>query len=344
MLKYNNKSKLCSTKIVDICKGFPKLPSILPPCRRLIAIGDLHGDFEATISSFKLAKLIDNKLNWVGGDTVVVQVGDQIDRCRPYKYKCSDKRATINDEASDIKILKFFTLMHNKALKKGGGVYSLLGNHEIMNVRGDMRYVSKKNVDQFNDTKFKSGLESRKYYFKPGSRYSNFLACTRQTSLIVGSYLFVHAGILPTLIKKYNLKADNIDKINIYVKLWLLGLIKEKNIKKLINHKMSPFWTRFLGNLVSDNDKYDEKCKIMEPVFKTLNINGMIIGHTPQLYNENDDKMNEEQKKKKITSCNSKIWKIDNGVSKAFTQFGFKQKVQVLEILNDKEVNILSPQ
>ena len=330
------KKKLCKDEIKIICKEYPNLPTVLPPCRRIIAIGDLHGDYQATIDSFKIANLIDEKLNWKGEDTVVIQIGDQIDRCRPYKYKCSDERATVNDEASDIKILNFFTKLHNQALDKKGGVYSLLGNHEIMNVRGDMRYVSKKNIDMFNNTQFKSGLESRKYYFKPGNKYSNFLACTRQTAIIVGSYLFVHAGILPVLIKRYNLTAKNIDKINIYVKLWLLGLIKEQKIKHIVNHRESPFWTRFFGNLMADKDGLDKNCKVVEPLLNTLNINGMIVGHTPQLYNETNGK-------KQISSCNGKIWKIDNGVSQAFTQFGFKQKVQVLEILNDNEINILSP-
>lgn len=334
MLKKKN---LCSDDINKICDKFQDLPTVLPSCRRLIAIGDLHGDYEATINSFKLADLIDEKLDWKGGDTIVVQVGDQIDRCRPYKYQCSDERATVNDEASDIKILEFFTKLHEQALDQKGGVYSLLGNHEIMNVRGDMRYVSKKNIDMFNNTKFESGLKSRKYYFQPGNKYSNFLACTRQTAIIVGSYLFVHAGILPVLIKKYNLTAKNINKINIYVKLWLLGLIKEKRIKNLINHKISPFWTRFFGNLMADKDGIDKDCKVVEPILNTLNIKGMIVGHTPQLYNETS------QDKKQISSCNGKIWKIDNGVSQAFQQFGFKQKVQVLEILNDNEINILSP-
>jgi hypothetical protein len=56
------------------CKNFSKLPSVLPPVRRIIVIGDLHGDWEMTIKSLGVAKLIDNNLNWTGGDTVVVQL------------------------------------------------------------------------------------------------------------------------------------------------------------------------------------------------------------------------------------------------------------------------------
>ena len=71
------------------CKDFNKLPSILPPVKRIIVLGDLHGDWKLTIESLKIAKLINTKLNWVGGDTIVVQLGDQIDSCRFVGIPCN---------------------------------------------------------------------------------------------------------------------------------------------------------------------------------------------------------------------------------------------------------------
>lgn len=50
------------------------LPSVLPAVRRLIAIGDLHGDLDKAKASFRLGGVINDKEQWVGGDTVVVQV------------------------------------------------------------------------------------------------------------------------------------------------------------------------------------------------------------------------------------------------------------------------------
>jgi hypothetical protein len=49
-------------------------PTYLPPVKRLIAIGDLHGDIEKTRAVFDLAGLTDKRGRWNGGDTTVVQV------------------------------------------------------------------------------------------------------------------------------------------------------------------------------------------------------------------------------------------------------------------------------
>ena len=54
-------------------------PSILMPVKRIIAIGDLHGDYKATIISLQKANVINSKNEWIGGDTIVVQLGDQLD-------------------------------------------------------------------------------------------------------------------------------------------------------------------------------------------------------------------------------------------------------------------------
>ncbi len=46
------------------------------------AIGDLHGDITKTRKLFQDVGLTDNDGNWCAGSTVVVQVGDQLDRGR----------------------------------------------------------------------------------------------------------------------------------------------------------------------------------------------------------------------------------------------------------------------
>ena len=58
----------------------PEVVSFVPAAKRVVAIGDLHGDFQKAVRAFKVAGLVDEKLNWIGGESVAVQVGDVLDR------------------------------------------------------------------------------------------------------------------------------------------------------------------------------------------------------------------------------------------------------------------------
>jgi hypothetical protein len=328
---YNNK---CDNKY---------LPSILPPTRRIIVIGDIHGDMNMLLKCLKIAKLIDNNnashnaikghhYNWIGKDTVVVQVGDQIDSCRFNGIdNCNDPDKYELDKADDVNILYFLTELHSKATKYGGAVYSLMGNHELMNVLGDLSYVSHSNIRHFdnynhNDIIIEDGYEARKIAFEPGNKIANFLACTRKMALIIGSNLFVHAGMVPQMIAKY--KIDDMNKLLI---MFLLDEIKQPELFKdlFLSGKTSPFWTRLFGTRI------DNCIELLQPLKDIYNVNRIYVGHTPQL-------------KTGISSqCNNSIWQTDVGMSKAFNQFdnnynNNNRKAQVLEILNDgEEFNIL---
>jgi hypothetical protein len=321
---YNNK---CSNKY---------LQSILPPTRRIIVIGDIHGDMSMLIKCLKIAKLINSNYNWIGQDTVVVQVGDQIDSCRYNGIdSCNDADTYDVDKADDVNILYFLTELHNKAIKEGGAVYSLMGNHELMNVMGDLSYVSHSNIRHFdnynhNGNIIEDGYNGRKVAFEPGNHIANFLACTRKMALIIGSNLFVHAGMVPQIIDKYK-----IDDMNKLLTLFLLDEIKQPELFKdlFLSSKTSPFWTRLFGTRI------DNCIELLQPLKDIYNVNRIYVGHTPQL-------------KTGITSkCNSNIWLTDVGMSKAFNQFdthnnhnhrSIHRMAQVLEILNDgEEINVL---
>jgi len=344
----------------DYCKTYDKLPHILPAAKRIVCLGDLHGDYKLTLDCLKLANIIDDKLNWVAEppETIIVQIGDQVDRCRPdVNMKCDNPEATPYDEGSDIKILELFTDLHKKALKKGGAVYSLLGNHEIMNVDGQLNYVSYEGLKQFENEinpetkeKFKSGKEARKYLFKRGNKYAKFLACTRQTALIIGSNLFVHATIMPELAKKFK-----VDDLNILVRKWLLGIINNDHKLEgignvgdiLLNYNISPFWPRVLGNLPPNVSLDDETCEeYLKDTLDLYKCNNMIVGHTPQVFTKTKAGINVTCRDD-TENVKRGVWRVDVGSSLGFDNFKNNKikdlsKPQVLEILDDNEFNILS--
>gem|GEM_PF-178661 len=91
---------------------------------RIVAIGDLHGDYENYLEVLRIAGLIDKRGKWSAGKTHLVQTGDIPDRGPDSK-----------------KIIEHISKLARRAKKKGGRVHSLIGNHEAMNMYGDLRYV-----------------------------------------------------------------------------------------------------------------------------------------------------------------------------------------------------------
>jgi hypothetical protein len=105
------------------------------PPELLIAIGDVHGDFDDLCLLLKKVGLIDAQRHWTGGNTTLVQVGDLIDR---------------GPKAREV--MDLFISLEGEAAKAGGQVLPLLGNHEVMNILGDLRYVPPENYAAFADS------------------------------------------------------------------------------------------------------------------------------------------------------------------------------------------------
>lgn len=106
------------------------LVSLAPPCgaqapARLVAVGDVHGDYDAFVAILRQAGLIDTKLRWAGKNATLVQTGDFLDR----GAKCRD-------------VMDLLIALEKQAPKQGGRVITLLGNHEVMNIMGDLRYAA----------------------------------------------------------------------------------------------------------------------------------------------------------------------------------------------------------
>ncbi len=288
---------------MNVCDRVPD--SIYPSVPRIVVIGDIHGDWYALQDCLKLAKVINPRGNWVGGSTYVIQLGDILDRGCRASY-CSD-------ENSEFKILNYFEKLHQQAREKKGAVLVLLGNHEIMNVMGDFRYVSSQGFKHFGST------EKRKQAFKPGGYWAHYLACHTNSVIQIGSWIFSHTGILPNITYKYP-----ITKINHMVRQFLLGNSDLKNKSDLLHF----FWHREYGY-----SRNNIQCKKVDRALSNLKGRGMVIGHTPQISGINND-------------CQGKLWRIDTGMSGAYgprTVENKYRRIQVLEILNDgKKINVLS--
>jgi len=263
---------------VPVEEGFP-MRFAAPD--RLIAIGDLHGDLEAARAALRLGGAIDAEDRWIGGDLVVVQTGDILDR--------GD-----NEEA----IIRLFQRLHEEAEASGGAVHVLNGNHELMNASRDYRYVTPGGFADFADVAVPTGADSfmtslepdqrpRVAAFTPGGPFARLMA-QRNSIVIVGSSVFVHGGVLPEHLDR------GLDDMNDEIRAWLRG---EAPQPEWIRGDRSPVWTRLYSSEPSV-----AACDTLSSVLERVGVERMVVGHTVQ--------------RTGVTSfCGGRVWGIDVGLA-----------------------------
>jgi hypothetical protein len=254
----------------------------LPVPARLVALGDLHGDFEATRAALRLVGAIDDADRWIGKDLVVVQTGDQLDR-----------------GDGERKILELLERLEGEAKTAGGALHVLNGNHELMNAAGDLRYVTAGGFVDFADVpgvdlsdpraaQAPPAMRGRLLAFAPGGPYARKLA-TRPVILVVGDSVFAHGGVLPEHVRR------GIDAINAETQRWLRG---EGEISpELLQGDESPLWTRRFCQ-----DPAPADCAVADETLTALGVKRMVLGHTVH-------------KEGIVRNCDGKVWCIDVGMA-----------------------------
>jgi hypothetical protein len=263
---------------------------------RLVAIGDLHGDLSAARAALRLGGAIDADDHWAGGPLTVVQTGDQIDR---------------GDDDRDI--LDLFERLKEEARAAGGRVVALNGNHEVMNVQGDYRYVTPAAVSAFAGVSPRSALArsapaalaERAAAFLPGGGYALKLA-QRDVIAMVGDSVFVHGGVLPEHVRY------GIARLNRETRDWMQGGVAAA--PAALASERAPIWARDY----SEEPLPPESCAALGEVLGALGAKRMVVGHTTQ--------------KTGISSaCGERVYRIDVGMSRYFGG-----PIQVLEIAAGK--------
>jgi hypothetical protein len=247
--------------------------------KRIIVIGDIHGDIRRFKNILIDANIINNDLEWIANppETIILQLGDQIDSL--------NRLTTENWEVlKDYEMIYFTEQLNMIARSKGGYCISLIGNHELMNVIGDFSYVSQN-----------SSSDLRKNLFKPKGSLALILA-KRPLIFKIGDLLFCHAKLDIThlnILKKYN---KNLMYLNTIWKNYLenekFNIEDKEIIDAVIIGSNGILWNRNINN------KYETA-----ELFKELNITYMFLGHTSY---------------DKILIKDNQIWYCDTGISRAF--------------------------
>jgi hypothetical protein len=305
--------RLRSVPVVVLLLALGCTPQGSPPSKatpqRVVAIGDLHADINAARSAFRLAGAIDEQDRWVGGDLIVVQLGDLIGRS--YEEKA---------------VLDFMFDVREQADAAGGTVHILIGNHEIFGARLRLSVVDERAYAPFEAI---PGLDrdhpaladlsehqrARGAALMPGGHYTRKLA-EFPVVLKLGNTVFVHGGVTPHWAKY------GVDKINHDVSQWFAGKTGE------------PVWAKGVdsGNLDDivvmsrhfSRDVDADDCALLEESLTLLDAERMVVAHSVQ--------------ESIVSNCDERVWAIDVGMSRAYGGIP-----QVLEILDDEIVTVIGP-
>lgn len=215
---------------------------------KIAVVSDIEGNFRAFVNSLLLNKVIDNRLRWVFENGHLVILGDCFDR---------------GEQVSECLWLVYY--LEELAAKQGGHVHYILGNHEIMNLNGDWRYVHPKYA-----TSSKSGRQLAAIY--GGNIELWRWLCTKNIVERIGDILFVHAGISPELIKL----DISISEMNNLVRPFYSRAneqFSDPDLNIFFNSEKSPFWYRgYYQDAVTEEQ--------INAILQHFDVKTIITGHT----------------------------------------------------------------
>lgn len=307
--------------------ALPPAASAQSAPQRIVAIGDLHGDYEAWRAIAQDARLIDQRGRWTGGSTILVQTGDIVDR-----------------GPDSLKIVEDLMRLQRQARRSRGRVVILNGNHEAMTVTGDVRYADPGEYRAFvngdsarvRDAAFESqratveaaakardpkltndairdawmaqvplGYIERQRAWLPSGRLGKW-AIANPAVVRIGDSLFVHGGI------STDYTGMPIEEINRRVAEALAARATGEDA--IINDPRGPLWYRGLVTRVGLEERSSTpkppppRPSIEQELDQDLaafKVRRIVIGHTPNLPGIAIDH-------------GGKLVRIDTGISRAY--------------------------
>ena len=206
----------------------------------VVAFADVHGAYTELLGLLRETGILDAQNRWAAGHTQVVSLGDLLDR-----------------GADSRQVMDLLMRLQGEAQAAGGQLHVLLGNHEAMNILGDLRYVVAGEYASYGDLespaeraqrrqaweaahgagsgaafdlKFPPGYFGQRAALSPKGKYGQWLL-TLPVVIMLNDTLFMHAG--PSNI----LRGMNLQELNLRYRTALtdyLGLAAQLEQAKLL--------------------------------------------------------------------------------------------------------------
>ena len=308
--------------------AFIATPACAQQPQRIVAVGDLHGDFNAWSTVARASSVANAAGHWAGGRTTLVQMGDILDR-----------------GPDSLKIVRNLQQLQKEAPRAGGRVIVVLGNHEAMNLLGDFRYTTpgeyaamadgqsstrRDRVYAANRAQIEAAAKTQNPQLTPAQIRASWDAqhplgwverrltwspsgelgkwATGNSAIVrIGETLFVHGGLSAEYAKA------STDDINRRVAAAMAS--GDDSPATILYDPLGPLWYR--GLVTRDPDAETARAQAKPPlphltpeqeldaVLKAYGAKRLVIGHTPSL-------------KGIQISADGRLARIDTGISKYY--------------------------
>jgi hypothetical protein len=231
-------------------------PDVIKTTGGLFVVADTHGEFEILATMLRQQGVVDANLRWKFGRGHLVVLGDVFDR-----------------GPNHLEILWLLYQIEAEAAKAGGGVHLLLGNHEVMVMRGDIRYLNRKYVDTLRTLELRSYAE----LFGTDSLLGQWLR-TRPVMLKMNDLLCLHGGVSRALVDT----GMSLPEINATMRSLLLpappGNQAELQRAALLLGSAGPLWYR--GYFPQYTDYPAASGEDIEATLEAFGVKRILVGHT----------------------------------------------------------------
>jgi hypothetical protein len=229
-----------------------KRPEIeYPAVEQLAVFSDVHGQFDLMKRLLIANNIVDEKGNWSFGKGHLVVVGDVFDR---------------GDKVTESLWLLY--QLEQQAAANGGQVHYLIGNHEVMVLNNDLRYLNAKYLE------VESILgQSISVLYDIDTLLGEWIR-TRNVLVKIGDMLFTHGGLNPQLA----VQERSLAEIN---QIFTTHLIKDENhpregFAKYLHKSHGPVWYR---GYFREPKVTAQQVSLLK---STYDINHIVVGHTTQ--------------------------------------------------------------
>ena len=217
-------------------------------------VADTHGEYQILAAMLRAQGVIGSRMEWQFGRGHLVVLGDVFDR-----------------GPNHLEILWLLYQLEAEARQAGGGVHLVLGNHETMVLRGDLRYLNEK----YAESARLLGAGSYTQLFAAESLLGQWLR-SKPAMLKVNDLLCLHAGVSRALLDSTLTLAE----INAAARS---ALDKPANatlggIETLVMGQLGPLWYR--GYFAGQRDFPSATMADVDQTLKTFDVRRVLVGHT----------------------------------------------------------------